>query len=645
MPKYRNIRRKKRQFLGNQHRQPSSFSNTANLVNIQDDVNTSLTPVNNPAPVNNPVTVNNPAPVKNPVLVNNPDIQNQDSVDVNNASFTSTASFRKLSDNAINLSETILISPQKVRQERKKRKFTISGNRFVDIEILASLITETLACPVCFTNSTMTMRQTLHYGSAQKYEIECCCGFSHSVWSSKKAAGKGFDINKRLIYAMRSIGVGYSGLKKFCFLMNIPPPLTARNYKKQILSLKNIVKAIAKETMTNATADLRIKKGVTSNTALVDIAVSCDGSWQKRGYSSLNGFVSAISMESGKLVDISPMSRFCKSCSNNKKWKKVDPVKYDILQKNHRCMANYEGSAPAMEVTGVKKMFNRSIQNYATRYTEYIGDGDSKSFVSIQNAYEGVQVVKKECVGHVQKRMGTRLRNLKKNVKGLGGRGRLTDSIIDRFQNYYGIAIRSNVGDIENMKKAIYAVLLHVSSSQKNNWLDQCPNGEKSWCRYKRDKACGTKTYIPGSGLPVQLVLQHLRPIFLDLSKDELLHKCLHGKTQNQNESFNGTVWNRLPKTQYIGLDQFELGVYDAVAHFNIGTKAVLKIYERLGLDPGSFTVDGCSQANRSRLKKAGRKNLIKTKTQRKIVRGMKKNKSDKQAEKEGTTYASGAFD
>jgi len=143
----------------------------------------------------------------------------------------------------------------------------------------------------------------------------------------------------------------------------------------------------------------------------------------------------------------------------------------------------------------------------------------------------------------------------------------------------------------------------------------------------------------------MQLVLQHLRPIFLDLSKDELLHKCLHGKTQNQNESFNGTVWNRLPKTQYIGLDQFELGVYDAVAHFNIGAKAVLKIYEQLGLDPGIFTVDGCSQTNRSRLKKAGRKSLLKTKTQRKIVRGVKKSKSDKQVEKEGTTYASGGFD
>jgi len=248
--------------------------------------------------------------------------------------------------------------------------------------------------------------------------------------------------------------------------------------------------------MVNAIADLRINKGVTSNTVLIDIAVSCNGSWQKRGYSSLNGFLSAISMESGKVVDISPMSRFCKSCSNNKKWKKVDPVKYDILQKNHRCMANYEGSAPAMEVTGVKKMFNRSIHNYATRYTEYIGDGDSKNFALIQNTYEGIQVVKKECVGHVQKRMGTRLRNLKKNVKGLGGRGRLTDSLIDRFQNYHGIAIRSNVGDIENMKKAIYAVLLHVSSKRITGMIN-VPTGKNLGVATNETRHVGLKRIFP----------------------------------------------------------------------------------------------------------------------------------------------------
>jgi len=113
----------------------------------------------------------------------------------------------------------------------------------------------------------------------------------------------------------------------------------------------------------------------------------------------------------------------------------------------------------------------------------------------------------------------------------------------------YGIAIRGNVGNRPEMKKNIHAVLFHVSSSKTNQWHDHCPDGEKSWCPYKQDKATGNKTYAPSAGIPLPIVLKHLKPLFADLSKDELLSKCLHGKTQNNNESFNGTVWNRLTKT------------------------------------------------------------------------------------------------
>ena len=42
-------------------------------------------------------------------------------------------------------------------------------------------------------------------------------------------------------------------------------------------------------------------------------------------------------------------------------------------------------------------------------------------------------------------------------------------------------------------------------------------------------------------------IIKHVKPISADLSSDALLEKYLHELTQNQNESFNGTVWNRIP--------------------------------------------------------------------------------------------------
>ena len=100
------------------------------------------------------------------------------------------------------------------------------------------------------------------------------------------------------------------------------------------------------------------------------------------------------------------------------------------------------------------------------RFTEFYGDGDCKSFASIENTYAGIKVKKLECIGHVQKRVGTRLRKLKKNEKGLGGKGKLTHAIIDRLQNYYGIAVRQNTNNLAGMRKSIHATLFHVASSK-----------------------------------------------------------------------------------------------------------------------------------------------------------------------------------
>lgn len=50
-----------------------------------------------------------------------------------------------------------------------------------------------------------------------------------------------------------------------------------------------------------------------------------------------------------------------------------------------------------------------------------------------------------------------------------------------------------------------------------------------------------TKLYKHGPGLPVELIAK-LKPEYARLSDDSLFKKCLHGKTQNQNEALNGMI-------------------------------------------------------------------------------------------------------
>lgn len=82
---------------------------------------------------------------------------------------------------------------------------------------------------------------------------------------------------------------------------------------------------------------------------------------------------------------------------------------------------------------------------YDTCYINYIGDGDSKTYKGIVDGkpYNDLTLLKKECVGHVQKRMGSRLRNLKKEKK-TGGRGKLTAKLIDELSIYYGLASQTS---------------------------------------------------------------------------------------------------------------------------------------------------------------------------------------------------------
>lgn len=140
------------------------------------------------------------------------------------------------------------------------------------------------------------------------------------------------------------------------------------------------------------------------------------------------------------------------------------------------------------------------------------------------------EVVKQECIGHVQKRVGTALRKLKKDNPGLGGKGKLTDVRIDKLQNYYGIAIRAKVGNLETMKKAVLASFFHCASSESRPLHQHCPVGPDSWCRYQQDR----NNYKHGSGLPLPIIAK-VKPIYQRLSEDGLLEMCLHGKTQNQN--------------------------------------------------------------------------------------------------------------
>ena len=79
------------------------------------------------------------------------------------------------------------------------------------------------------------------------------------------------------------------------------------------------------------------------------------------------------------------------------------------------------------------EMFSTSQEKFGVKYGNDIGNGDSKTFKAIlelETYGDELPVVKSECIGHVEQRMGSRLRSIRKEKK-LSGRGILTDKVVN----------------------------------------------------------------------------------------------------------------------------------------------------------------------------------------------------------------------
>ncbi|XP_076622851.1 uncharacterized protein LOC143342632 [Colletes latitarsis] len=221
-----------------------------------------------------------------------------------------------------------------------------------------------------------------------------------------------------------------------------------------------------------------------------------------------------------------------------------------------------------MEVDGVIEMFRQSESLYQLKYVNYIGDGDSKTYKGLLDSQPygpDVGILKKECIGHIQKRMGNRLRNIKKANKGLGGKGKLTANLIDKLTTNYGLAIRRNCNSVIDMRNAIWATYNHKCSTDDNPQHDNCPPGRESWCLWQRAKAERSLDIFVHKAPLHPDVQVAIKSTYEELSKTELLERCLGGFSQNQNESFNSKIWKIAPKTVFCGSEIINIAAYFAV--------------------------------------------------------------------------------
>ena len=253
-------------------------------------------------------------------------------------------------------------------------------------------------------------------------------------------------------------------------------------------------------------------KGLLQEQSKGEVAAMFDGTRQRRRFSSLNGIFVCITWLTGRVLDFNVSSKFyhhhtsLNSCLESSAVSKEN----DKLMGEHMgtCTLNTTRLSPGMESEAARVLGTRSEAKHSLKYLTHIGDGDSKGHKEVCQA-KPYAVLKEECIGHIQKRMGKALRDLRKAKKGeklsdglcLGEAGRLTDDLIDKLQTHYGLAIHQN-NQLQPMAKAVWAGLLHRSSTDSNPQHRCCPDDADSRCGHKRMEAGAQAAYSHHNILP-----------------------------------------------------------------------------------------------------------------------------------------------
>jgi hypothetical protein len=166
-------------------------------------------------------------------------------------------------------------------------------------------------------------------------------------------------------------------------------------------------------------------------------------------------------------------------------------------------------------------------------------------------------------------------------------RGRFSDKKggeMLQLQKYYGRNIRRNVGNLENMIQDCWACFYHSCSHDGDPQHDYCPTGPDTWCSYNRrallceeDLSHDRPPLIPPDLAPA------IKGVWEKLCDRDLLARCVLGGTQNQNESFNGLIWNRCSKIDFCSPESVRVAVCLAVLTFNKGQRSLLPLIAELG--------------------------------------------------------------
>ena len=140
-------------------------------------------------------------------------------------------------------------------------------------------------------------------------------------------------------------------------------------------------------------------------------------------------------------------------------------------------------------------------------------------------------------------------------VLGGQGHGKLTGTTIKTLANYYDNAIRSNRGNLEDMREAVFVSFFHVISTDEDPPPHPLPRGGHQLVLLPEGTGQRRGTIMRMFTQPCHAweVAGHVKDVYLRLGHSDLLNRCLRMETQNKNECIHSKIWMKCPKMGLLG--------------------------------------------------------------------------------------------
>ena len=207
----------------------------------------------------------------------------------------------------------------------------MNGRAIVSGERLQKHLSEAVSCRFCQGDVEIMENVSARNGLGSSWIFQCqnksCPSQSANSAFTTTEKRKCFEVNRATVLGLRATGCGHAAASKFLSFLGLAP-ISKSCWAAQTKTIERGARALLEEELNLAARGVKEWKFSLGEVhcsleeldgAVVDAGVTIDASWCSRGWTATDAVIAAISVDTGKVVDVVHMSSSCGECKKMEK--------------------------------------------------------------------------------------------------------------------------------------------------------------------------------------------------------------------------------------------------------------------------------------------------------------------------------------